>query len=344
MGVVYYPIRIARAGLNPIADIVTLCDLIRLMRRVKPDVVLNYTIKPNIYGGLAAWFCGIRNVFSMIEGLGRAFMPMESFAHAVFSVIAKNLYRIGLRNSKRIFFLNPDDLHQFIEEGYVKKERTVLLNGIGIDLAYYAKEELVEHPTLQFLMIARLLKDKGVREYIDAARIVRAHGRPVEFVLVGDLDENPSSIKQEELDSWQQEGLVNYVKPIDDVRLLYRDCHIYVLPSYREGTPRTTLEAIATGRAVITSDAPGCRETVRQASSDSVWSNEKGAGKLKFGHNGILVPVKDVEALATAMEFFIDHPEQIGIMGRESRVYAQERYDVHKVNAVMLQEMGLLNG
>ena len=140
-----------------------------------------------------------------------------------------------------------------------------MLNGIGIDLLYFPKEELVEHSPVRFLMVARLLKDKGVREYIEAARIVRAHRQHVEFVLAGDVDENPNSIKQEELDLWQQEGLVNYVGFIDDVHSLYRDCHVYVLPSYyREGTPRTILEAMATGRAVITTDEPGCRETVRQ--------------------------------------------------------------------------------
>ncbi len=328
LGVTYDPIRIARAGMNPLADIVTLFDLVRLMQRIKPDMVLNYTIKPIIYGGLAARFCGIRNVFSMIEGLGSPFMPWESFTHAIASIMAKSLYRIGLLNSKRIFFLNPDDLEQFVKEGYVPRQKAVLLNGIGIDLLDFPKEELVEHSSVRFLMVARLLKDKGVREYIEAARIVRAHRQHVEFVLAGDVDENPNSIKQEELDLWQQEGLVNYVGFIDDVHSLYRDCHVYVLPSYyREGTPRTILEAMATGRAVITTDAPGCRETVRQVD----------------GPNGILVPVKDVKALAVAMEFFIDHPQQIAIMGRESRAYAEKRYDVHKVNAVMLQEMGLMS-
>jgi glycosyltransferase involved in cell wall biosynthesis len=237
MGVEYASVRIARAGMNPFSDIITLIDLILLMRRVKPDVVLSYTIKPIIYGGLAARFCGVRNVFSMIEGLGRTFMIWESIPHAISSIIAKSLYRIGLLGSKRVFFLNPDDLQQFVKKGYVPQQKAVLLDGIGIDLTYYVKENLDAHPSLRFLMIARLLKDKGVREYIEAARIVRARGRHVEFILAGDMDENPSSIKQEELNLWQRDGIVNYLGWVDDVRLLYKDCHVYVLPSYREGTP-----------------------------------------------------------------------------------------------------------
>ena len=357
-GVSYCPIRIARAGINPLADLVTLLDLIRLVQRVKPDIVLSYTIKPVIYGGLAARLCGVQNIFSMIEGLGRAFMPRESFTHMLSALAAKGLYRIGLPGSIRVFFLNPDDLNQFVKAGYVPAQKAVLLNGIGIDLAYYRKEQLPEPSCFRFLMIARLLKDKGVREYVAAANIVRAYRQDVEFVLVGGLDENPSSIRQEELDTWQRDGLIDYVGYMDDVRPLIRDCHVYVLPSYREGTPRTVLEAMATGRAIITTDAPGCRETVclkdegggqrtedrgqkSEIGDQQPTTNNRQLATMKIGRNGILVPVKDAAALAEAMEFLLTHPEQIAIMGRESRRYAEERYDVHQVNAVMLREMGL---
>jgi len=345
MGVSYYPIHIAHAGLNPLVDITTLLDLIRLIRRIKPDLVFSYTIKPVIYGGLAARFCGVKNIFSMIEGLGYAFMPWDSLIHVITSIIAKNLYRVGLLSSRKVFFLNPDDLEQFIKEGYVSRHRAVLLNGIGIDLEYFKKEQLSETSIIRFLMIARLIKDKGVREYINAARNIRARYQHVEFVLAGDLDQNPNSIRQEELDLWLKEGTIKYAGFIDDVRPLHRDCHVFILPSfYREGVPRTTLESMATGRAVITTDSTGCRETVNQAAGASGERIIKeGAGNLKFGRNGILVPVKDVDALVAAIEFFIDHPEQIEAMGRESRAYARERYDVHKVNARILQEMGLID-
>ena len=352
LGVEYCPIRIARAGINPLVDLGTLLDLIRLIRRVKPDIVLSYMIKPVIYGGLAARFYRVQNAFSLIEGLGRVFMPWESFTHMISSIAAKGMYRIGLRGSTRVFFLNPDDLNQFVKEGYVPAQNAVLLNGIGIDLAYYAKEPLPDSSRCRFLMIARLLKDKGVREYVAAAKIVRARHRHVDFVLAGDLDENPSSIKQAELDAWRRDGLIDCVGYRDDVRPLIRDCHVYILPSYREGTPRTVLEAMATGRAVVTTDAPGCRETVFRKDGAEDGRQTAGGGKwtpspdgtpetIKIGRNGILVPVKDVEALAAAMEFFIQNPDQAIAMGRESRRYAEERYDVHNVNATIMKEMGL---
>ena len=323
-GVSYHPIRIARTGLNPIADAKTLRDLIRVMRFVKPDAVLSYTIKPVIYGSLAARWCGIRNVFSLIEGLGRPFMPWESFSHAASSLIARGLYRLVLPHSTRIFLLNPDDMRQLIREKYFPPEKAVLLNGIGIDLKYYSQEQLPEPSRIRFLMVARLLRDKGVREFVAAAKVVRARHQHVEFVLAGDRDDNPSSIEQAELDAWRREGAVNYLGQVDDVRPLYRDCHVFVLPTfYREGVPRTLLEALATGRALITTDSPGCRETV------------------KHGYNGSLVQVKDVNALAGAMERFISDPLLIVTMGKRSRELAEEKFDVHAVNAVMLRAMGV---
>jgi len=273
---------------------------------------------------LAARFCGVRNVFALIEGLGRPFMPAESWGHAASSLIAQGLYRIGLRNSTRVFLLNPDDLRQFIEEKYIPRQKAVLLNGIGIDLDYYAPAQVPEPSRIRFLMVARLLKDKGVREFIAAAKVVRSQYRQVEFVLAGDLDDNQSSVTPEELDAWRKEGVVNYLGQVEDVRPLYRDCHVFVLPSfYREGVPRTLLEAMSTGRALITTDSPGCRETV------------------KDGYNGFLVAVKDVPALSEAMKRFVSSPDLIAGMGKQSRQYAQTRYDVHRVNAVIMREMGL---
>ena len=159
------------------------------------------------------------------------------------------------------------------------------------------------------------------------------------FFLAGELDENPSSIKQEELDLWLQDGRVNYVGYIDNVRPSIRDCDIYVLPSYREGTPRTVLEAMATGRAIITTDTPGCRETVRLTAL-GVEQRAKGE-RVMEGENGFLVRVRDAEALVQAMEVFIKQPELIPAMGKRSREIAEDKYDVHKVNKVMMDAMGL---
>jgi glycosyltransferase involved in cell wall biosynthesis len=356
-GVEYHANKIRRAGTSPLDDVRAFSDLVRLIRRVRPDRVLAYTIKPVVYGGLAARCCGVPGIYSMIEGLGRAFMPRESLLHGVSSIMARALYRIGLPGSACVFFLNPDDIRQFIAEGFVRPEKTVLLNGIGIDLDHYRAAPVPPVDRVRFLMVARLLRDKGVREFVGAAEAVIASGPCAEFVLAGELDDNPSSVREEELESWRQTGTVRYAGRLDDVRPAMRESHVYVLPSYREGTPRTVLEAMSTGRPLITTDAPGCRETVRPMPEDQ--RTEIGArlgggtfdeagwlriGALKVGSNGVLVPVRDVDALVRAMRLFIDHPELIARMGRESRRYAEERYDVHKVNAAILSAMGLGGG
>ncbi len=321
--VTYSPVKISRSGMNPFADMQTVWSLIKLIKRIKPDVVLNYTIKPVVFGGLAARFCGVNQVYSMVEGLGRAFMPWESFAHGVSSIIAKLLYRISLPLSKKVFFLNPDDLHHFVKSKYLAKNKAVLLNGIGVDLDHYAVRPIKSSTKIKFLMIARLLRDKGVFEYIEAAKAIKKKYKDVEFILTGDLDENPSSVSSQQLHGWQEAGVIHYLGYKPDVRELIEDCHIYVLPSYREGTPRTVLEAMSMGRPIITTDVPGCRETV---------INNK---------NGFLVQVKNVDALAEAMERFIKNPNLINTMGSRSRMIAEEKYDVHKVNEAILEHMEL---
>ncbi len=339
LGAEYHPIRISRAGTNPCQDILTFFDLLGLVRRTRPDVVLGYTIKPVIYGGVSARLCGVREVFALIEGLGFVFMPCESLARGLCSALARAMYRVGLMCSRRVFFLNPDDRDHFVRCGYVPGHKAVLLDGIGVDLGHYTQEKLPDVSRPRFLMVARLLKDKGVREYFEAARLIRRDRGEVEFVLAGAIDDNPGSMGQDELDRLCSEGIVDHVGFVDDVRPLLRECHVYVLPSYyREGVPRSLLEAMACGRALITTDAPGCRETVKK-----YGDRESGSGKggLTAGENGVLVPVRDSSALAEAMRFFLDRPERIAAMGNASRRYAEERFDVRRVNAVILREMGL---
>ncbi len=324
MGVKYYPIWIKRSGMNPFFEIRTLQDLMKLMKQVRPEIVVFYNIKPIIYGGFVARLCGVRKIFSMIEGLGRPFMPWESFSHAVASVVARGLYRVGLLFSNRVFFLNPDDQKEMINAGYLSKDKAVLLNGIGVDLDEYPLKDIPQGSKVRFLMIARVMKEKGVREFVAAARIIRTRYHNVDFVLICEPEYGSSTIPQKDLDAWKAEGVIEYSGWIDDVRPAYRDCHVFVLPSfYREGVPRTLLEALATGRAVITTDMPGCRETVDE------------------GVNGFLVPAKDVMSLAQAMERFILNPVLIKKMGIQSRKIAEEKYDVHKVNAVIIRAMEL---
>ena len=194
-----------------------------------------------------------------------------------------------------------------------------VVDGSGVDLDFYGVAPLPVWPS--FLLIARLLGDKGVREYAEAACRIRLRSPEVIFHLVGWIDENPDAISQQELDGWIAAGILEFHGRLADVRPAIANCSVYVLPSYREGTPRTVLEAMAMGRAIITTDAPGCRETVQD------------------GKNGFLVPVRSVDALETAMQRFIADPALIKKMGKRSRAMVEEKYDVYKVNAVMLREM-----
>lgn len=322
-GLQVHDIPLQRTGINPIQDIGVLWSLWRLMRALKPEVVLSYTIKPVIYGTLAAWLAGVPRRFALITGLGYAFTGLAVGLRAVIKRVAQNLYKFSLSKAQKVFFQNPDDEALFAQMGLLNRRvQTIILNGSGVDLEYYNFVLLPEGP-VDFLLIARLLGDKGLREYVQAARKVREKYPHVRFILAGQIDANPDSIKQSELDGWLTEGVVGYVGYLSDVRPAIKACGVFVLPSYREGTPRSVLEAMATGRAVITTDAPGCRETVVN------------------GDNGFLVPVRDVESLTMAMLRFVESPELAVKMGQSSRRIAEEKYDVHKVNEVMLREMGI---
>lgn len=321
-GVVVHHVPIRRAGTNPLADLMALWSLWRLMRRTRPDIVMGYTVKPVIYGTLAAWLAGVPRRFALITGLGYAFSSDATGLRGWVKRLVQGLYALALRHAHKVFFQNADDRALFRQLGLLRLDTpSVLVNGSGVDVERYSVAPLPVAPN--FLLIARLLGDKGVREYAQAARVIKMSRPEVSFSLVGGIDENPDSIEETELNAWVREGSLDYLGQLSDVRPAIAECQVYVLPSYREGTPRTVLEAMAMGRAIITTDAPGCRETVVD------------------GDNGFLVPVKSVDALVAAMERFIADPGLVGLMGKRSREIAEEKYDVHKVNAVMLREMGL---
>ena len=320
-GIPFRPIPLARAGLNPVGDLRTLAALRRLIQQEKPDRILAYTAKPVIYANLAARLAGRPPVYSMITGLGYGFGDGSVRQRWVGKVV-QTLYRRALTHSAGVFFQNPDDRAVFQTMGLLPPEVPVtLINGSGVDLDWYAPQPLPETPV--FLLVARLLADKGIREYVAAARQLKAQFPEARFRIAGDLDPNPMSVSRPEVAQWESEGVIEYLGKLDDVRPAFAEAQVYVLPSYREGTPRTVLEAMAMGRPIITTDAPGCRETV------------------VHGRNGFLVPVRDVEALRSAMERFIVEPELAPAMGAESLKIAREKYDVHKVNAVILEAMGL---
>lgn len=318
-----HDVPLRRSGMNPLADFATLVQLWRLMRRIRPDHVLGYTIKPVIYGSLAARLARVPRRFALITGLGYAFTGQQAGGlRGRLRALIQRLYSLALVSTHKVFFQNPDDeaLFRFLDILRLGTPSCVV-NGSGVDVAQFAVSPLPAAP--RFLLIARLLGDKGVREYVEAARQVRGRYPEAQFSLVGWIDENPDAIEQAELDAWVTEGVVEYLGHLKDVRPAIADCSVYVLPSYREGTPRTVLEAMAMGRAIITTDAPGCRETVVD------------------GDNGFLVPVKAVNELAAAMLRFVEQPLLAAQMGIRSRQIAEEKYDVHQVNAVMLKEMGI---
>jgi glycosyltransferase involved in cell wall biosynthesis len=309
-----------RTGRNPFSDLLALWGLWQLMRQVRPQLVLGYTIKPVIFGTIAAWFAGVPKRVALITGLGYAFQGERS---AMLWMVQK-LYAFALRHAELVFFQNPDDLALFKARNILSSDaRTCVVNGSGVDVTYFAQCELPRDTTC-FLLIARLLGAKGVREYAQAAELVKKRYPNVRFAVVGWIDSNPDTIAQHELDQWVSAGTLAYWGRMADVRPAIQKASVYVLPSYREGTPRSVLEAMSMGRAVITTDVPGCRETVTQ------------------GDNGYLVPVKSVTALAEAMLKFLDEPTLVEKMGHRSRSIALEKYDVHKVNAAMMREMGIL--
>ncbi len=319
-GLVAHNLPLERTGTSPLADLRALWALLRLMGHVRPHAVLAYTIKPVIYGSLAAWLTGVPRRFALITGLGYSFQQQGRGGRL--QALVQRLYALALRRVDCVFFQNPDDEALFRQRRLVQPcGRTCVVNGSGVDMAQFAVVPQSSAPC--FLLIARLLGDKGVREYAQAAQRVRAQHPDVRCLLVGWIDTNPDAIAQHELDAWVANGTLEFLGRLSDVRPAIAECSVYVLPSYREGTPRTVLEAMAMGRAVITTDAPGCRETVVD------------------GDNGFLVPVQSVDALEQAMLRFLDDPALAGRMGRRSRQVAEEKYDVHKVNAVMLREMGI---
>jgi glycosyltransferase involved in cell wall biosynthesis len=322
-GVICHDVPLSRAGLNPVADLRAMLVLRRLMRRLKPDVFMGYTAKPVIWGLIAARLARVPVRVALITGLGYAFTDGAGGVRGMMRWIVGGLYRTALRCATLIFFQNPDDHADFQRMGLIPSGVPVrLVAGSGIHLDHFPKQPLPPGP-IRFLLIARLLADKGIREYVGAARLLRKEWPMAEFHLVGGTDPNPAGIAEAVVKAWHADGDVIWHGKVSDVRRLLAQAHVYVLPSYREGTPRTVLEAMATGRAVITTDAPGCRQTVAE------------------GETGFLVPVRDERALAAAMLRFLQEPALIERFGTAGRDRAKTIFDVNQVNALMLQAMGL---
>ena len=324
LGAVPVSYSMSRTGMNPLRDT---CDLFRLARQLRGmnlDYVFCYFIKPVIYGTLAARLAGVRRKFSTIEGAGYVFTDggRTTFSRRMLRRFVVRLYSLALSSAERVFMLNPDDIKLFVDEGMVEASKIQRLNGIGLELDHYAVAASVIGPP-RFLLIGRLLREKGIYDYIAAARIVKHRNHEIRFVLLGNVDANPGSIAESEVRAWVAEGIIEWPGHVQDVREWIAAASVFVLPSYREGLPRSTQEVMAMARAVITTDVPGCRETV------------------EHGVNGFIVPVRDPLALAAAMQTFVDRPELISQMGAASRQIAEQKFDVRKINKLILETMGI---
>lgn len=305
-----------RAGLNPLKDLRSLSALWRIFKCRRPDAVLCYFAKPVIYGLAAAALAGVPRRVALIEGAGYAFAPEAEgrLRRRILRHLVTGLYRRALRQAHRLFVLNRDDLDLFRGLDVLPPERLECLPGIGIDLDAYRPAAPVTGP-VTFCLAARLIEEKGVRIYAEAARKVKAAHPEARFMLLGGLDESPGALGRAEVEAWVDEGLLEWHGQVEDVRPYLAASSVFVLPThYREGLPRSILEAMAMSRPVITTDNPGCRDAVVD------------------GECGYLVPVRDAERLAAAMCRFIERPGLIEEMGQAGRRRAEALYDVQAIN------------
>ncbi len=313
LGFVHHCLPISRSGAKPWLEIYSLWSLWKLLNWLKPDLLHLVTIKPVLYGGLMARLAGAPAVVAAISGLGSVFVTRSGSPHLL-SYGVKFLYRLALGHPRlKAIFQNPDDLTTLMEIGAVRKDQTILIRGSGVSLTDHAvKPEPVGKPVVTFA--SRLLREKGVLEFVEAARILKERGISACFWLVGQPDHgNPSSISHEDVERWQNEGPIECLGYRTDIADVFSHSNLIVLPSYREGFPKVLIESAACGRAIITTDVPGCRDAI------------------KPNVTGLLVPVRDTKALADAIEYLLSDTELRRSMGAAGRKLAELEYGIDKV-------------
>lgn len=318
--ILYRKIDISRNSLNPIKDLHTIKSIKNIIREYNPDKIFTYQAKTVVYGGIAANQLGITEVYPLIAGVGSLFLSNKLKTRLVRKITIMG-YRIAMKKSPAVFFQNKEDENNFIKAKVIKNQKVVFLRGSGVNLTRFYQQPMPE--TMGFLCTCRLIRDKGIFEYIEACKIIKANNPNVRCLLLGPFDSNPTSIKPDELNRFIDEGIIEYFGEKEDVIPYLKQCCVFVLPSYREGTSKAVLEAMSSGKAIITTDAPGCVETIDD------------------GVNGIMVPVKNVKRLASAMQYMIDNPEQLKKMANQSRKKAEELFDVKKVNKAICEAMGI---
>lgn len=317
LGARHIPLELSRRGLNPASELLLLYRLIKIMKHERPSHILNYTVKPVVYGSIAARLCGVKNICSTITGVGYIFTG-DTFKSKFLRMLVWLQYFFAFKCNKLIFFQNTDDLNLFASMGLLRGVTCKIVNGSGVNTAHFQLNDKQVNPNPTFIMVARILRDKGVGEYIDAAKRIKTEYSNSIFYLMGALDDNPESYTSQDLSRWEQEKIITYIKPHKDVRPFLAASDVFVLPSYREGTPRSILEAMCMAMPIVTTNTAGCKETVEE------------------GVNGFLVPVRDSESLSYAMRRFIESPELILLMGAKSLDLVKKKYDVRMVNRTIL--------
>lgn len=313
IGVSCHNITLSRGGNNPITDIRTVFQLVRIFKKIRPDIIHLVTIKPVLYGGLAARLSHVPAVVAAVSGLGTVFLS-KGIVSSIRRWFVAKLYRLAFAQKKiAVIFQNPDDKNLMLAFKALKESQTRLVRGSGVDLKNYPFRAENMHGNV-VVMAARLLRDKGVYEFVEAARILKSRGEIIEMRLIGAPDPcNPTSITDTELQAWKTEDVVSLQGYRSDIAEQYSQANIICLPSYREGLPKALVEAAACGRAVITTDVPGCRDAIEPSET------------------GILVNVRDAVSLADAIQYLYEHPEERIKMGIAGRLLAERAFSIDKI-------------
>ncbi len=324
----WIPLPMERRSLNPLVELKLLAFIRRVLQQEQPDAIHSFTIKSVIYGGLAAQAAGVRNRINAVTGLGHVFVS-NTIRARLLRPLVERLLRLALRGShSRLVVQNPDDRQMFLDLKLINPNHVHLVRGSGVDTEVFVPTRHKRDKRFRVLLAARLLWEKGIREYASAAEKLAIHADRIEFLLAGATDPgNPGSVDEDDIRVWQLSGVMKVLGHVDDVQYLMREVDLMVLPSYREGLPRGLIEAAAMELPIVTTDVPGCREVVED------------------GLNGLLVPAGDGKALASAIEYFLDHPDKCREFGRAGREKVLREFDqkiVFSLTGQVYQELGLL--
>ncbi|MEM7013138.1 MAG: glycosyltransferase family 4 protein [Verrucomicrobiota bacterium] len=337
----YRTVNLDRTSLNPLHDIKAILSIQRLIRQEKPDIIFSYAIKSVIYGSILAKLNGVAHRYALVPGLGYAFTPDGTWKQRFVCWASTALYSLALRCVDKVFLQNHDD-DKLLRERNILPTRipshVTLGSGVKLDEFQYQQRDFQSGP-LRCVLVTRLLRKKGVVEFAEASRLLKDRECDIQFDLVGPLDSSPDGIPAEQVRNWEEEGLLTYHGETRDVASFLNQAHIFVLPTYyREGVPRSILEALSSGLAIVTTDAVGSRETVRLTKSGRI-EKENGADVIQ-GENGFLVRPHSADAVAQVLQLMNGNRARVAELGRASRMLAEQQFDVRRVNAGILNQMG----